>query len=494
MEINTDAVILLTSSEDDEAANDDKEKRIAEHSDIHGFEYLKDIIEARASMRRKKRKKKNKKKCNQNAAFQSQDQVRVDSATEEQQSGQAKAMEIKEVTETESVFPPGNAVSQEITGEMQADVSEAVKTTIVPETKSDSISRQNSRQKIFEQLVHEITIPTLQVTLSPSRKEEIKSLKEIVSSPILEVSPSPLHEKASTIQTTTPIIDASEPLAEAGQPQTMTSNQQASKRRRLTFPKIRPLPVAQTPPNALPSNTTESSISAQKFSNMQMLSKNLLAELSSRAKILNSPLNNECTVSVVLGSDILQQQRKVMATFLNMSLEDIYHAEAFDNVERTALGLIQLTSNPLERSNLEDVISLLAQFKEDVPNAVSLAEAARAQRTSLPEKTKILDTKLDQYQEQLGSLEAEFSKLESAAAEIDAQIQLLITKKEELLLQRNSVALNLEKTNQEASRALEEWRSLEKEIKEADDNWVRADQMLVQYNGDWKHFGKNFSL
>lgn len=372
-----------------------------------------------------------------------------------------------------------------------------------------------------EQVVHEITIPTLQVTLSPSRKEEIKSLKEIVSSPILEVSPSPLHEKASTIQTTTPIIDASEPLAEAGQPQTMTSNQQASKRRRLTFPKIRPLPVviffllhlleffvnfqdvnfkhfsriqAQTPPNALPSNTTESSISAQKFSNMQMLSKNLLAELSSRAKILNSPLNNECTVSVVLGSDILQQQRKVMATFLNMSLEDIYHAEAFDNVERTALGLIQLTSNPLERSNLEDVISLLAQFKENVPNAVSLAEAARAQRTSLPEKTKILDAKLDQYQEQLGSLEAEFSKLESAAAEIDAQIQLLITKKEELLLQRNSVALNLEKMNQEASRALEEWRSLEKEIKEADDNWVRADQMLVQYNGDWKHFGKNFSL
>lgn len=77
MEINTDAVILLTSSEDDEAANDDKEKRIAEHSDIHGFEYLKDIIEARASMRRKKRKKKNKKKCSQNAAFQSQDQVRV---------------------------------------------------------------------------------------------------------------------------------------------------------------------------------------------------------------------------------------------------------------------------------------------------------------------------------------------------------------------------------------------------------------------------------
>ncbi|KAJ9181241.1 hypothetical protein P3X46_009391 [Hevea brasiliensis] len=455
MEIDTDTVILLTSSEDGEALSDDKKKKTAEHSDFHGLECLKDIIEARACMRRKKRKKKNKKNCSKNLEFQARNKVRVDAATEEQQSGQAKAVEIKEVIETESVVVPGNA----------------------------------------KQALHKMTItPTLEDTLSPTRKEETKSPNEIVSSPILEVSP--LQEKASSKQIIPSTITTFEPLMEAGGLQTTISGRETSKRSRLIFPQIRMRPMAPTPLNAVPSNTTGSSISAQNSSNVQIVvSRNLLAELSSRVKTLNSQLNNEsCTSSLVLGSDPFQQQRKIMAAFLNMSLEDIYHANAFDNVERTALTLIQHTSNPLEKSTLEDLISRLAQFKENVPDAITLAEAATVRRTSVLEKTKILDTILDQNQEQLRSLEAEFSKLEEAAAEVDVQIQLLITKKEELLLQRNSVALKLEKTNQEASRALGEWRSLEEENKEANDNCLRANQMLVQFNGVWKQFGKYFGL
>ncbi|XP_021682252.2 uncharacterized protein LOC110666162 [Hevea brasiliensis] len=489
MEIDTDTVILLTSSEDGEALSDDKKKKTAEHSDFHGLECLKDIIEARACMRRKKRKKKNKKNCSKNLEFQARNKVRVDAATEEQQSGQAKAVEIKEVIETESVVVPGNAE------EMLADLSEVVKTTIVPEAESDTISRHNSHQKIFKQALHKMTItPTLEDTLSPTRKEETKSPNEIVSSPILEVSP--LQEKASSKQIIPSTITTFEPLMEAGGLQTTISGRETSKRSRLIFPQIRMRPMAPTPLNAVPSNTTGSSISAQNSSNVQIVvSRNLLAELSSRVKTLNSQLNNEsCTSSLVLGSDPFQQQRKIMAAFLNMSLEDIYHANAFDNVERTALTLIQHTSNPLEKSTLEDLISRLAQFKENVPDAITLAEAATVRRTSVLEKTKILDTILDQNQEQLRSLEAEFSKLEEAAAEVDVQIQLLITKKEELLLQRNSVALKLEKTNQEASRALGEWRSLEEENKEANDNCLRANQMLVQFNGVWKQFGKYFGL
>ncbi|KAF2289568.1 hypothetical protein GH714_037184 [Hevea brasiliensis] len=82
-----------------------------------------------------------------------------------------------------------------------------------------------------------------------------------------------------------------------------------------------------------------------------------------------------------------------------------------------------------EVTETESVVVPGNAFKENVPDAITLAEAAMVRRTSVLEKTKILDTILDQNQEQLRSLEAEFSKLEEAAAEVDVQIQLLITKK-----------------------------------------------------------------
>lgn len=55
-------------------------------------------------------------------------------------------------------------------------------------------------------------------------------------------------------------------------------------------------------------------------------------------------------------------------------------------------------------------------------------------------------------------------------------------KKEELLDHKNSVASQLEKTNEKVSKDLSEWKNLEEEIKQADDNWYGGKERLAQAN------------
>lgn len=67
-----------------------------------------------------------------------------------------------------------------------------------------------------------------------------------------------------------------------------------------------------------------------------------------------------------------------------MSLETIYQAKDLDNIERIVLTLIQHTSSLRERTNLEDLMSRLAELRENVPNTMTLIETAQAQSQGNP--------------------------------------------------------------------------------------------------------------
>lgn len=90
---------------------------------------------------------------------------------------------------------------------------------------------------------------------------------------------------------------------------------------------------------------------------------------------------------------------------------------------------------------------------------ISLIETAQAQRKSLPRKSSDLDASLVQGHKQLSSNDAEFSRLSEEEEKLEVEIQRLIAKKkEELLDHKNSVASQLEKTNEKVSKDLSEWK------------------------------------
>ncbi|XP_058008802.1 uncharacterized protein LOC131183049 [Hevea brasiliensis] len=117
--------------------------------------------------------------------------------------------------------------------------------------------------------------------------------------------------------------------------------------------------------------------------------------------------------------------------------------------------------------NKAQVLSSLAELKESIPVAATIAETAQARRTSLSGKTTDLEARLAQREKKLSFLETEFSRLSKEEEKVEAQFQFLITQKEKILANKKYVLADLEKTNDEALKDLEEWRNLESEIKQA---------------------------
>ncbi|KAF2299930.1 hypothetical protein GH714_006036 [Hevea brasiliensis] len=132
--------------------------------------------------------------------------------------------------------------------------------------------------------------------------------------------------------------------------------------------------------------------------------------------------------------------------------------------------LIKSSSPPpsiaAETKILPKVLSHLAELKESIPVAATIAKTAQAHRTSLSGKTTDLEARLAQREKKLSFLETEFSRLSKEEEKVEAQFQFLITQKEKILANKKYVLADLEKTNDEALKDLEEWRNLESEIKQ----------------------------
>ncbi|XP_050226560.1 uncharacterized protein LOC126676410 isoform X2 [Mercurialis annua] len=227
---------------------------------------------------------------------------------------------------------------------------------------------------------------------------------------------------------------------------------------------------------------------------VQKISKDLLTEISSRTKTQKSLPSYEIPVlSEATRTDFVCQQKEALDGFLNTSLEAIQQAGAFGNIEKTILVLIQHANSLQEKTILEDLASRLAEFRESIPRSTTIVETLQARKTSLAGKTIDLNARLEQRRKELTSLEENFSRLSEEEAKLHAEIQLLTTQKEELLSQKQSAAIELQKANEGASRDLEEWRGLEEEIKQSNAERLGAKEKLALANVRWKHYKEDLA-
>ncbi|KAF2299935.1 hypothetical protein GH714_006224 [Hevea brasiliensis] len=145
--------------------------------------------------------------------------------------------------------------------------------------------------------------------------------------------------------------------------------------------------------------------------------------------------------------EVVQKQKETLEGYFNMPLEAIQQANAYGSIEGIINALIQNSNDLREKTILEDLLSRLAEFKESIPVATTITEAAQARRTSLSGKTTDLDARLAQRQKKLN-----------------------------------------------ATKDLEEWRNLESEIKQANVDWLGAKEKLALANVRWKLFKEDLGL
>ncbi|KAF2294244.1 hypothetical protein GH714_008550 [Hevea brasiliensis] len=190
----------------------------------------------------------------------------------------------------------------------------------------------------------------------------------------------------------------------------------------------------------------------------------------------------------------LQQQKQTLGEYLNMSLEAIHKAEAFNDIEKIVSTLTHHSANLYEKASLQKLMHRLAEFKGSVPGSMAIAKSTQAQRTSLFKKSRKLNNSLAQQQEKLRSTEAELSKISKEEEELEIKIQNLISRKEKLLEHKKFTALQLENTNKMVSNNQAEQKELEGEIKQANENWYKAKEKLALANAIWKLFKECIEL
>ncbi|XP_058000250.1 MATH domain and coiled-coil domain-containing protein At3g58270-like isoform X2 [Hevea brasiliensis] len=309
--------------------------------------------------------------------------------------------------------------------------------------------------------------PTKQVPLS--QKEIFDTEAKVVPPTVTEtpLTTKPLKETKEPIQTTTA----------TGDQEVIKSSQPPSKTAETMIP-------PKDPPEARKSSP-----------DVHTISKGLQTELSNRTRTQRSPSSSEISMSnQAPNPEVVQKQKETLEGYFNMPLEAIQQANAYGSIEGIINALIQNSNDLREKTILEDLLSRLAEFKESIPAAATIAEAAQARRTSLSGKTTDLDARLAQRQKKLSFLETEFSRLSKEEEKLEAQIQLLITQKEKIVANKKHVLADLEKNNEDATKDLEEWRNLESEIKQANVDWLGAKEKLALANVRWKLFKEDLGL
>ncbi|XP_037495957.1 uncharacterized protein LOC110010315 [Jatropha curcas] len=188
------------------------------------------------------------------------------------------------------------------------------------------------------------------------------------------------------------------------------------------------------------------------------------------------------------GTLSLQEQKQALKEYFNMSLESIHQANAFDVIEKVASNLMHNVPNLYEKASLENVISRLVEFKENVPVAMTEAETTQAQRTSLLKKSKMFDSSLVQKQEKINSLEVKVCSLSEKMEKLELEIQQLNAKKQQLLAHKKSAELELENTSKMVSKNLARQKKMEEDVKKANYDWYKSKEKLALANASWKLF------
>ncbi|CAN1277955.1 ATP-dependent DNA helicase Q-like 4A [Linum perenne] len=233
-------------------------------------------------------------------------------------------------------------------------------------------------------------------------------------------------------------------------------------------------------------------------SSVRSASKNLIAELSTMATSWKSTSDGDVQVSTNDANHgsalLLQEQRRKLAGFFEMSLEAIFQANWFDNVHEVVLKISDLATSPFEKRVLKDLLSRLVEFKNSTPESICIVESSPIVETSSAKRQKQLEGSLLQRQNKLSFLDSEVSRIEEDQLKMEAEIQELLARKDKLVREKNSALVEMEATNKEAARELEELKREHTEHEQASNNRLRAKEKLAQNNLSWKLFKENLGL
>ncbi|CAN1794021.1 hypothetical protein LINPERHAP1_LOCUS20178 [Linum perenne] len=141
----------------------------------------------------------------------------------------------------------------------------------------------------------------------------------------------------------------------------------------------------------------------------------------------------------------------------------------------------QGTDDPIRNAALKKILTRVAEFKDSIPNYLTMIETSNAVETSAGHTATELEGKLVQKQTQILVLESEVSGIWEEETKLESEIKLLVARKDKM-------AAELTETNQEASRGIEELKKLLEERNHAIENKMMAKEKLAQSNASWKLF------
>ncbi|CAN1772780.1 hypothetical protein LINPERHAP1_LOCUS12305, partial [Linum perenne] len=215
-------------------------------------------------------------------------------------------------------------------------------------------------------------------------------------------------------------------------------------------------------------------------SKLTAAARNLISEISS--------LTIEQKLSTTTSGSLQQQERGKLAAFLEKSVEAISEANAFDEIEGIILKIAEQETDPIKKSALKKILTRVAEFKDSIPEYLTMIETSKSVETSRAHTATELEAKLVDRQNQIRVLESEVSRIWEEETKLESEIKLLIARKEKMADERKLKSTELTETNQEASREIEELKKQVEERNQAGENKMTAKEKLAQSNASWKLF------
>ncbi|KAG5232369.1 trichohyalin [Salix suchowensis] len=160
----------------------------------------------------------------------------------------------------------------------------------------------------------------------------------------------------------------------------------------------------------------------------------------------------------------VEQQRKKLKQYMDMSIESIYETDQLNNMERTVDAIYHHSGDALETPILGDLRKQLTGLKNKIPSLLSSINSAESECGSLHKQNPDLPAKLNQEKLALKADESRLSELTSEEAILELEIQKLMEKKESVLSQKVSAAESAERRKQK----IEGLKNIEENIKKAE--------------------------
>ncbi|CAN0926354.1 hypothetical protein LINGRAHAP2_LOCUS35293 [Linum grandiflorum] len=186
-------------------------------------------------------------------------------------------------------------------------------------------------------------------------------------------------------------------------------------------------------------------------------------------------------------SALLQQQRDKLAEYFEMSLEEISKARLYYDVQQVVRKICELASDPFERSVMKDLLE--RDLGYIMSQSLSTIEHIPEFETT-PEHqiTMELEESLLKRQKQLKYLDSEVSRIEEERTKVEAEIQLLVARNDQLVQRKNSAVAEMGLANREASKELGELKRKHRDRQLVNEKRLGARERIAQSNASWKLF------